>query len=472
MINLESHNIGAQITKTINQDLISTDKKDMKVSKRYYEKKHDILDYRMFYVDSNNVVREELNRSNYKIPHPFYSELIEQKVNYLLANEIGFETENEELEGYLKQYVDADLQMTLADLVEGASLKGLEGLYYYYDWKGMIHFEVADSYNLIFLNDEYGDLAQVIRHYNVKVDRHGKQEVIQRAELFTEEGMYSFIKEKIGYVIDTNVELNPRPYKMLKIGDNLYKEKNQSLPFLVLENNKQRTTDLNGIKDLIDDYDLLASSLTNNIQDHDYPLVAVKGYEGDNLDGLINNLKTRKTVSLAQDGDLQVRTVEIPVDARKTKLDITKESIYKFGMGFDSSAESGDRALTNIGIKSRYSLLDIKVNKIETRLRKLLQQVLLLILQNIKDLTTKSFDITEIEVIITRSAMTNDKEKAEEENLIAQAQLTRVNAILNAGMQLDKTLTAELLAKELGLEVDKVTDFIQSEDYIEPLTGD
>lgn len=444
----------------------------MKVSKRYYNKKHDILDYRMFYVDSNNVVREELNRSNYKIPHPFYSELIEQKVNYLLANEIGFETENKELESYLKQYIDADLQMIIADLVEGASLKGLEGLYYYFDSDGKIHFEVADSYNLIFLNDEYGELAQVIRHYNVKVDRNGKQEVIQRAELFTKEGMYSFVKEKSGYVMDINVELNPRPYKILKIGDNLYKEKNQSLPFLVLENNKQRTTDLNGIKDLIDDYDLLASSLTNNIQDHDYPLVAVKGYEGDNLDGLINNLKTRKTVSLAQDGDLQVRTVEVPVEARKTKLEITKESIYKFGMGFDSSMDNGDRALTNIGIKSRYSLLDIKVNKIEKRLRKLIQQVLILILQNIKDLTNKSFDITEIEVIITRSAMTNDKEKAEEENLIAQAQLTRVNAILNAGMQLDKTLTAELLAKELGLEVNKVTDFIQSEDYIEPLTGD
>lgn len=471
MIDLTKHSASAELTKIINQDLISTEKKEMKVSKRYYEKRHDILDYRLFYVDSDGVTREETNRSNIKIPYPFYSEIIDQKVNYLLGQQIEFNTDNEQLESLLKNYIDPNFHQLLSDLVEGASLKGKEGVHYYYDSKGMIRFEIADSYNLIFLNDEYGELSQVIRHYTVKADKNGKQKTIQKAEVFTAEGIYYFVKNNKSYVIDNTKTINPQPYRMLKKGDRLYKPNEpQKLPILLMENNKQQTTDLNGIKDLIDNYDLNASSLSNNLQEFDYPIYAVRGFEGDSLDNLVNNLQTRKTIGVAQEGGLEVHQLDVKYEARKAKLEIDKEAIYRFSMSFDSSANSnGDRALTNIGIKSRYSLLDIKANKTETRLRKVLNKMLELILENIKELTNQSFEVSEIEVVFNRSALTNEKELAEQENLQAQALLTRINAIMNTSLILDSQLLAELLAKELGLEPDEVIKLIKSEDYIEPL---
>ncbi|MFL2134929.1 phage portal protein [Ruoffia sp. FAM 24228] len=471
MIDLTKYSASAELTKIINQDLISTEKKDMKVSKRYYEKEHDILDYRLFYVDSDGVTKEEKNRSNIKIPYPFYTEIIDQKVNYLLGQQIEFKTNNEQLESLLKNYIDPNFHQLLNDLVEGASLKGREGVHYYYDSKGMIRFEIADSYNLIFLNDEYGELSQVIRHYTVKADKNGKQKTIQKAEVFTAEGVYYFVKNNNSYAIDKTKTMNPQPYRMLKKGDTLYKPNvAQNLPILLMENNKQQTTDLNGIKDLIDNYDLNASSLSNNLQEFDYPIYAVRGFEGDSLDNLVNNLQTRKTIGVSQDGGLDVHQLDVKYEARKAKLDIDKEAIYRFSMSFDSSGNSnGDRALTNIGIKSRYSLLDIKANKTETRLRKVLNQMLELILENIKELTNQSFDVSEIEVVFNRSALTNEKELAEQENLQAQALLTRINAVMNTSLILDSQLLAELLAKELGLESDEVIKLIKSEDYIEPL---
>jgi hypothetical protein len=73
-------------------------------------------------------------------------------------------------------------------------------------------------------------------------------------------------------------------------------------------------------------------------------------------------------VGVSESGGIDVITTNIPVEARKAKLDIDKEAIYKFGMGFDSS-QTGDGNITNVVIKSRYSLLDLKCNKVEVRLR-------------------------------------------------------------------------------------------------------
>src|SRR5699024_6278074 len=108
---------------------------------------------------------------------------------------------------------------------------------------------------------------------------------------------------------------------------------------------------------------------SNNLVDFDYPIYAVKGFQGDDLDELITNLKTRKTIGVGENGGLDVMTVDIPVEARRAKLELDRESIYKFGLGFDSTAQMSDRAITNLGIQSRYSLLDIKASKFETELR-------------------------------------------------------------------------------------------------------
>ena len=128
MLDLNKVNAGVELTKIINQDLISEQKKEMKVSKRYYDKKHDILDYRLIYTDSDGRVHEEKNRSNIKIVYPFYTEIIDQKVNYLLGKQPEFKTENEQLAMLLESYIDPDFYQLLDDLVEGASLKGFEGV--------------------------------------------------------------------------------------------------------------------------------------------------------------------------------------------------------------------------------------------------------------------------------------------------------------------------------------------------------
>ena len=47
-------------------------------------------------------------------------------------------------------------------------------------------------------------------------------------------------------------------------------------------------------KDIIDDYDLMTSGLSNNLIDFNHPIYAVKRYEDDNNEELKKNIKTKK----------------------------------------------------------------------------------------------------------------------------------------------------------------------------------
>lgn len=59
------------------------------------------------------------------------------------------------------------------------------------------------------------------------------------------------------------------------------------IPFFELYNNGKRRSDLSFVKDMIDDYDLMFCSLSNNLQDMTAGIYVVKGFQGDNLDELI-----------------------------------------------------------------------------------------------------------------------------------------------------------------------------------------
>ncbi|EGL48936.1 hypothetical protein HMPREF9964_0065 [Streptococcus dysgalactiae subsp. equisimilis SK1249] len=63
--------LGKKIKSLIDSDRASTLKAKMRQGINYYDSKHDILDYRLFYFDSNDQLKEELYRANTKISHGF-----------------------------------------------------------------------------------------------------------------------------------------------------------------------------------------------------------------------------------------------------------------------------------------------------------------------------------------------------------------------------------------------------------------
>lgn len=475
-----SKELASAVKQAVSNDRAASYKDNMRKGIDYYKHKHDIKDLRFFYVDNEGKVHEETARSNIKISHSYFTELSDQKTQYLLSNPVEVLTDQEGLQEYLEEYLDEEFQLMLQEVVDGGNQKGYEFVYTKLNKnQDRLAFAVADSLKVIQIFDENNQLIAIVRYYDSEIYKQDKAVTVTKAELWDSEKVHYFVAtENKDFELDKSYEVNPTYFNTM-INSETKQAYGQSLgaalgiddfiPFLRYDNNKYRTTDLEPIKALIDDYDLMACSLSNNLQDFDQPFFAVKGFDGDGYEQLINNLRSRGAVGTGENGGIEVHTVNIPVEARKEKLKVDKEGIYKFGMGFDSS-QVGDGNITNVVIQSRYSLLDFKCNKAEIRLRKLIKRMLKLIVADINRRFSKKYDANEIEIIITRSTIFNEKEIEEREKIKAERKQLFISMILEAAPQLPSETVLEMLCEQFELDFDEVKELIELEPYSQGLS--
>lgn len=453
----------SEIKTFIDNDKTSTKKRLAKTGVQYYESFHDIRNYRLFYVDADGNIREDKTKSNIKISHPFFTELVDQEVQYMLSGKDGFvKSDLPELQEQLDSYFN-DNEDFLAELYEtltGCIAKGFEYMYAYKDKDDRTAFQCADGIGVVEVRAKETDdgCEYVIFWY---IDRFGKDNKrITRIQVWDDTQTYFYVQEDDGDITeDTSVQLNPRPHTIYKKdGDeSTYFEGFGFIPFFRLDNGKKQVSGLQPIKDLIDDYDLMSCGLSNNIQDTNESLYVVKGFQGDNLDELMQNIKTKKHIGVDDEGDVEIRTIDIPYQARQTKLDLDEKNIYRFGMGFNS-AQLGDGNITNIVIKSRYALLDLKCNKLEIRLKQFMRKLLKVVLKEINDTNGTDYQMRDIYFDFKREVMTNAADNAQIELTDAQKQQTQITTLLNLASYLDNETLMQNVCDILDLDYNEIKD--------------
>lgn len=459
ILSSDSGKVVKALEKAINTDRVSEIKKKANEGLKYYKGEHEILNYKLFYIDSNGILKEDKYKSNIKIQHQFHTELVDQKVQYLMSNPLEVITEDEGLRKKLKEYINEEFQELIQNLLEGASNKGCEYVYSYKDEKNKITFQLADSLGIIPIYDEIDNskLKAIIRYYDSTYYDISNTEVnITKAEIWTDKSVTYYTQDiSKSFKLDSDISPNPRPHIILEDEKAIYDGGDLGyIPFFRLDNNKYKKTDLEPIKSLIDDYDLMACSLSNNLQDFQEAIYVVRGYPDDDLDKISFNLKTKKTIGVDGDGGVDIKTIDIPVEARKTKLELDKNSIYKFGMGFDSS-QIGDGNITNIVIKSRYSLLDLKCNKAETRLRKLVRQLLKIIVSDINLRYKTNYDYRNLEIKVVRKAIVNETDIVNNNKAEAETKKNIIDYILTSGQTISNDSKLKLICEVLELDYEE-----------------
>lgn len=68
----------SEILNFIDEDKRSEKKRFAGIGEKYYEGEHDIKNYRLYYYDADGNLVEDKTRSNIKIAHPFFTELVDQ----------------------------------------------------------------------------------------------------------------------------------------------------------------------------------------------------------------------------------------------------------------------------------------------------------------------------------------------------------------------------------------------------------
>lgn len=451
-----------EIKRFIDDDRTSEKKRLAAIGQRYYEAEHDILKCRLFYYNADGKLVEDTTRSNIKICHPFFTELSDQLAAYMLSfkeNPIRAKDNAEGLQDHLDDYFDDEFWAEISELITGAYNKGFEYIYGYKGEDNRMHFEYADSMGVVEVREKDTDdgCKYIIYWYVDRIDK-GKK-TIKRIQVWNDKETHFFVQSGDSGRItpDDSEPVNPRPHVVFteektgkKMGYGL-----GFIPFWRLDNNRKKTSGLKPIKALVDDYDVMMCGLSNNLADFDTPLHVVSGFQGDNLDELQQNLKTKKIVGVDSEGGVSVQTVDIPYQARKVKADEDEKNIYRFGMGFNSS-QVGDGNVTNVVIRSRYTLLDLKANKMEKRVKQILKQILKPVLAEINEKNGTDYQMSDIRFEFTRDIMTNETENIQNAKTEAETRQIEVNTILNVAANVGDEQTLKALCEVLDWDYEEL----------------
>lgn len=453
-----------EIKKFIENDAQSVRKQFARTGMRYYEGDHDIKAYRIFFIDADGKLQEDKTKSNIKISHPFFRLLVDQQAQYMLSGHGGFvKSDIPELQTELDAYFNENESFAaeLSGLISGTVAKGWEYMYAYKGEDGRTAFQTADSIGVVEVREKETDdgCAYVIRWFIDRIDKDNK--AIKRIQVWDDKQTWFYCQEGMGAIVpDDSVPPNPRPHILYrKDGDDgTYYDDYGMIPFFRLDNGKKRFSGLKPVKALIDDYDLMNAGLSNNIQDTNEALYVVKGFDGDNLDELQFNVRSKKLIGVDENGGIDIKTVDIPVEARKTKMEVDEKNIFRFGQGVNTEALKDTSATTSIAIKSAYANLDLKCDGLQPFLLQFLRKLLKLVLKEINDTKGTDYEQKDVYFDFEREIITNAQENAQIDLAKAQEQQAKVTTILNTASILGQELTVQLVCEALELDYDDVKD--------------
>ena len=133
--------------------------------------------------------------------------------------------------------------------------------------------------------------------------------------------------------------------------------------------------DLTDIKELIDAYDKVFSGFLNDLEDIQELIFIITNYggESDNALQILQEMKSKKVINVESDGaddksGISTLAIEIPVEARKEMLTITRKAIFEQGMGIDPDPQNFGNS-SGVALKFLYSLLELKTGFMETEFR-------------------------------------------------------------------------------------------------------
>lgn len=434
------------IKELITQFNMSDVKKKMLEGERYFRDKNDILkkdlkSYTVFDQKTGNkkkIVNE--NKSDEHIPHGFYWKQVNQKKTYVCGKPITISYNSpvdEEKKDTAKRAekkitsmvwntLGVNFEKLIKNRLKEASNKGRAWLHPNYR-NGKLVFEKYPSEECIPIYDnETQTYLTAFLHFYIIQDLTGdKPEDRTYVEYWDEKEVRYFIETKVG---DTTVYLEdvirerPECHWYREIYDNalnnlkgIEKHSWGKVPFIEIENNEEKMTDLEPIKPLIDAYDLINSNFVNTVEDLKEIIWLINGYGAEDLLALIENLKVNG-VARTNDtaGKIDAKLLPIPYEARQALLKGLKELIYEFGRAVDTSNKDLiGQAPSGVSLEFLYTDLDMKADDSIGGLTSAIYEILWYVLQDLKMQGKIPQEINEFDFKIefNKSRIFNENEK-------------------------------------------------------------
>ena len=329
----------------------------------------------------------DLYAANTKIPCRYYFYLVTQAVQFLLGNGVSFN--DEATKDKLGKDFDYNIQRAATFAMNGGVSFGF--------WNA----DHIDIFNLTefapLYDEENGALRAGIRFWQIDESKP------LRATLFEEDGYTDYIRRKgedISVLHDKQAYIRNVGVSEAS-GTEIYDGENyDGFPVVPLWNtNKQ--SEIVGIRETIDAYDLMASALVNNIDDANIIYWVIRNAGGmDDIDDqkFIERLKTLHVVHTEGEEQVDAHNIDVPFQASEVALDRLRSQLFDDFMGLDvKNIASG--ATTATQIEAAYEPLNSRADLFEHEITQFIDGILELAGIDDEPTYTRSMIINQQEVI-------------------------------------------------------------------------
>lgn len=334
----------------------------------FYDRKINktITDYqKLLYTVSGTAVPDNTS-ANYKMSRGFFPFFVTQEVQYLMGNGVSWKnTRTEDQLGTKEKTFDNQLQ----DAGHNALVDGVAFGFFNLDHLDV--FKVTEFAPLY--DEENGSLLAGVRFWQIDDTKP------LRATLYEEDGYTNFIwrwrKTKAGTDEEYGEILTPKtPYKLnVRVteadGMEITNGSNYpGFPIVPLWGNRNHQSELVGLREQIDCYDMIKSGFANTVDEASIMYWAIQnagGMDDIDLQQFVNRMKTVHAAIVEDNGaKAEAHTMDAPYQSREALLDRLEKDIFKDAMALDiEHIASG--ATTATQIRAAYEPLNEKTDGFE-----------------------------------------------------------------------------------------------------------
>jgi hypothetical protein len=374
--------------------------------------------------------------ANYKLSSNFFNRFVTQEVQFLLGNGVQWENGS----GQLGEDFDTRLQ----EIAKDALVHGVAFGFVNYDHLEVFSFlEFAPLYD-----EENGALRAGVRFWQIDSSKP------LRATLYEEDGYTDYIwntkdNNEFGTILTGKRSYTQKVRTSIADGTMIYDGENYpAFPIVPLWGNLHRQSELLGIREQIDAYDLIKSGFCNTVDEASYIYWTLQnngGVDDVDLAQFVERIKTVHAANVPDAGKAEAHTIEAPYASREALLDRLRADLYEDYMALDTkNLASG--AVTATQIRAAYEPINSKADQLEYCVHDFIDGI-----NAVRGVTDQA--------TFTRSMLVNVQEE--------------ITSLVSAGQYLDQSYVTEKIMTILG-DADRAEDVLKQMDAddLQRLGGD
>lgn len=319
---------------------------------------------KLLYTASGRTVPDNVS-ANFKMVSNFFDFFVMQENQYLLGN--GINWQNDSTADKLGESFDEDVQKAgKKALIEGES----------FGFWNLDHLDVFGLSEFAPLYDEEnGALMAGVRFW--QVDRTKPL----RATLYELDGYTEYIWDDKGARV-----LAPKRAYIIHTtstdadGTEIYDFENYpTFPIIPLWGSDKKQSEIVGLQENIDAYDLIKSGFANDLDDASQIYWILKnagGMDEQDVVEFLNKMKRTHAANLDDGIDAEQHETNVPYEAREALLTRLRDDLFEQSMAFDPRKIASGGSVVTAAIKAAYQPLDSKTNEFESCVKDFLKGIL------------------------------------------------------------------------------------------------